>query len=347
MTFRTGKDEKGAVLVLTSMAMIALLTFSAFAVDIGLRNQYLARDQHAIDAATLAAAYSLNVTGGDLNAASAVVKEVLKENIGITDEMWEDCQNPGKLSSTASDDDLINNTCISFGPGSSGEVISKVRLPEHNVPSVFGGAAGVKTITLSASAAADGANCDPEVDEECSGGGGDATTTTTIAATTTTQKPWSEKCTDGSISQWHLLISYWKICYEYLPGYDTTDFWASICGEDSWANPEQQYNYYWLIHDFWVNGTHVYEGCSTFPGAQDDKDDWAFDTCIPENYEDLSVNYHAWTICHQYFPDRYDDWNTQYNSTTTTSPTTTAPTATTSTTTSTVPSPTSSLDLSF
>lgn len=53
---RRERGDRGAILVLTSIMMIVLMAFTAFAVDIGQRNQQLAGAQHAIDAAVITAA---------------------------------------------------------------------------------------------------------------------------------------------------------------------------------------------------------------------------------------------------------------------------------------------------
>ncbi|HOT80094.1 MAG TPA: Tad domain-containing protein, partial [Microthrixaceae bacterium] len=87
--------------MLTSIVMIVLMAFCAFAVDIGQRNQQLAGAQHAIDAAVITAAQYLSEHDGDYAGASARVKEIIRQNLGIDPASWPACDDPNHLDVSA------------------------------------------------------------------------------------------------------------------------------------------------------------------------------------------------------------------------------------------------------
>ena len=161
-TARRGRDEHGVVIVLTSIAMIVMISFTALAIDLGMRNQYLARDQHAIDSASLAASYEAKRLGTDptrFNVASARAKQMIQENMGIDTAGWAHCHDNTPYATIASDDVALDNNCISFGLDDDGTTIVRVTLPDHSIDTIFGRALGVSKIQVSAIANSDGSNC--------------------------------------------------------------------------------------------------------------------------------------------------------------------------------------------
>lgn len=216
--------ERGAILVLTCISMIALMAFTAFAVDLGQRHQQLATAQHSIDASVLAAAQYLSAHDGDHAGANAKVKEVLRQNLGIDVGAWSNCHDADHLPATVAGD----TDCISFerNVGSDGAVKYdiRVRLPGYSMDTIFGGALGVDRIDLAAAAASNGRSCvDAAV---CDDGRGPATT---VGATTTTFRHDPTYCEKFNAIQLALYDDVWVGCSWYFTSYDRTTWQRDVC----------------------------------------------------------------------------------------------------------------------
>ncbi len=80
---RHHRDERGAVLVLMSLALAALMTVAALAVDISVLKADRELDRRATDAAATAAALDLDGSAGSVAAACADAWAFALENMGI------------------------------------------------------------------------------------------------------------------------------------------------------------------------------------------------------------------------------------------------------------------------
>ncbi len=79
-TFTPPKTQSGVVLVLTTVAMVALLGMAGLALDMGDVYVNKTRLQNALDASALSAAKELVVTAGDMAAATAVARNTFALN---------------------------------------------------------------------------------------------------------------------------------------------------------------------------------------------------------------------------------------------------------------------------
>lgn len=181
---------------MTAFFMVTMFVCTALAVDIGLRNDLLARDQHAIDAATIAAVRRVNVPsypGEPLSqriaAATKVAETIVWQNTGLEVTLWTTCSDPSHLADL---DPSQGGNCISFGLNSIGERVARVILPPHSVRSIFGGVAGFDEYQLAALANADGNGCNGNDDPNCAA---NTTTTTWYWWDTTTTTYWWQTTT--------------------------------------------------------------------------------------------------------------------------------------------------------
>src|SRR4051794_26530566 len=104
------RDERGAVLVMSILLMIPLLTISALALDVGNAYQQRRKAQNAVDASALAAARDLpKVT--QATDVVATVKAYATKNYGTASAAWVGCSDSGALA--VHPDSANNDTCIS------------------------------------------------------------------------------------------------------------------------------------------------------------------------------------------------------------------------------------------
>jgi Flp pilus assembly protein TadG len=75
------KDESGAVIVIVALVLVAILSITSLATDLGLAYYQKSKLQMAVDSAALAAAYKLP----DTNAATQTAKEYIRKN-GFSDK---------------------------------------------------------------------------------------------------------------------------------------------------------------------------------------------------------------------------------------------------------------------
>jgi hypothetical protein len=80
---RRGREERGTVLVLVALAMVALLTLAAIAVDISMLRSDLRANRGAADAASTAAALDLTGSAGAPATACAHAWDITLRNLGI------------------------------------------------------------------------------------------------------------------------------------------------------------------------------------------------------------------------------------------------------------------------
>ncbi|MGQ0830345.1 MAG: Tad domain-containing protein [Microthrixaceae bacterium] len=136
MRSRASGDD-GLAIIFTALLLLVLLTFAAFAVDLG--GVYSARrnDQNAADTASLGATQSFSLNDSGL---ASVVKDLAHGTLGVTlsDAQWNSCS--GITDPDNVDTALSGANCITVNVGRSR---IQVRIPTRDHPSVFGGAIGI------------------------------------------------------------------------------------------------------------------------------------------------------------------------------------------------------------
>lgn len=178
-------EERGAILILTAVFMIAALMLTAFAVDMGRMRARRAQYQHVADAAALYGGYLVN-NGSTYPAAAASVQRFVRQNLGLPLSAWSGCTDVKRLPWHPA-----GNECISFdygpsdpsNPSAPNQYFSRVRIPPQTLDFAF--APGQGTVTASAGVDGNTAVCDPLDPGECVW----IATTTTTRAPTTTQPP--------------------------------------------------------------------------------------------------------------------------------------------------------------
>lgn len=315
--------------MLTSIMMIVLMAFTAFAVDIGQRNQQLAGAQHAIDAAVITAAQYLSEHDGDYAGASARGKEIIRQNLGIDPASWPTCDDPNHLDVSAPND----TTGISFrriAATATTQVKNdiRVRLPSYTMDTIFGSALGLDTIDLAATAASNGNNCGAGTSQACGPGTTTATTTTTTAPPSPTTTTNQQFCAGLNAFTFALYDDLWVRCSEFYPDGDVQAWRVEFCHDDNVDIPwptgdihytlDELYRFIW----FWSSVCQQYG-----PGAGV-RDTWLNDVCFNGTMSYIFSDYGLWIECKQRRPS-LDDWNHYYSTTTTQPPATTSPQPTT------------------
>ena len=149
------RSERGAILVLTSVFVIAAMSLAGLAVDVGHARSQRARYQAASDAAALLATLRIN-SGSTADQVSADVKALVAMNVGLDDASWAGCTDPKRLPDQAPVDAVAGNQCISFvlNPPEGQQRGARVRLPMQEIRPVIG--LGIASIQVTAVAGADG-----------------------------------------------------------------------------------------------------------------------------------------------------------------------------------------------
>jgi len=137
---RVRRDESGAVLVFTVIALVVMLGCAALVVDLGVAYGHRRSMQGAADAAALGAAQDL--AGADTTSAVSSATTYGNENLPQRTILWNACAGdtlPGGFRVA----DAAHN-CVSFD-GSFERV--RVRVPRQSFPSLFGGIFGNKGLS--------------------------------------------------------------------------------------------------------------------------------------------------------------------------------------------------------
>ena len=140
------RGERGAILVLAALLLVAMLTMSAIAIDLSNARQQRRQSQGSADAAALAGAQDLP----DAAAVVATVKAYALDNFGIAAPAWIGCTDPDHLPELP--DSANSDTCISIDEAFSRV---RVRLPVKEVPTYFAGVIGINSVSVSAEAVAE------------------------------------------------------------------------------------------------------------------------------------------------------------------------------------------------
>lgn len=237
-------NEHGAILVLTCIAMLALMAFTALAVDLGQRNQRLASAQHAIDAAVLTAAQHLSTHDGDHAGANEKVKEVLRQNLGIDTDAWAECRDAGHLAVTvAGDSDCISYRRIVDANGAVKYDV-RVRLPRFPMSTIFGGALGIDEIDIAAAAASNGRAC--AEGEACDDGTGP---TGTGSITTTTFRHDPSYCEQFNPIELALYHDVWVGCGWHFEDFDRETWQREVCTNEVVSFTHRGQRLAWRISD--------------------------------------------------------------------------------------------------
>lgn len=150
-------SERGAAAILVASALLALMGFAAFAVDIGAARNEQRLDQSAVDAAALAGGVEF-ILGGGASEAVDEIQQYTATNLGrpVSLSDWSSCTDAGSLELVASDASgvALPTDCISFGPGDDGTRFGRLRvaLPTQETETSFGRVLGVDSVETSASA---------------------------------------------------------------------------------------------------------------------------------------------------------------------------------------------------
>lgn len=140
------RGERGAILVIAALVMVALFGMAALAIDIANARQQQRQAQGSSDAAALAAAQDLP----DPAAVVASAKQYAQQNFGVEEADWTGCDDDEHLPELPDSGD--GNTCISID-----EAFSRVRvkMPRRQVETFFAKALGVDEVPVSGAATAE------------------------------------------------------------------------------------------------------------------------------------------------------------------------------------------------
>lgn len=147
--------ERGAILPIMALLLVALLTMAAIAVDLGAARETRRRNQGAVDAAAVSAAQDLPTPKKALQTAVSLAAE----NLGISPSQAKSALNscsgsaadPLALAITATTTTAgANENCVSFDFSAS-----QIRIYYHDTyKTAFGAVAGVKTLSINNGATA-------------------------------------------------------------------------------------------------------------------------------------------------------------------------------------------------
>jgi len=149
--------ERGVSALLFALLLTAMLTVSAFAVDLGAAYTERRHDQNTADAAVMSGAVEAVLGGGIIDNVVEEVRLKADTTLGktITPAEWQACQDDEQLYHTARELAVANpvvspvTDCISF-TRTFDEV--RVKLPDQKAIGVFGPALGFGDIKVSAAA---------------------------------------------------------------------------------------------------------------------------------------------------------------------------------------------------
>ncbi len=139
---RTRRDESGAVLVFTCIALVVMLGFAAFVIDLGVAYGHRRSMQAAADASALGAAQ--NLAGTNPASATATATALGDENLPGQTLLWSACAGD-TLPSGFQVADAAHN-CVSYNR--MFEQV-RVRIPKQSFPSLFGGILGFNSTSTS------------------------------------------------------------------------------------------------------------------------------------------------------------------------------------------------------
>jgi hypothetical protein len=150
------QSDRGATAIIVASAMLVLLGFAAFAVDISAARNEQRLDQAAADAAALAGAVEF-LRGGGPDRVALAIGDYAERNLGRSIEAsdWSACTDTESLAETTQELGISpSSSCISFGPNDDGDPYAtiRVRLPNQGTATTFGRVLGVQEVETFAAA---------------------------------------------------------------------------------------------------------------------------------------------------------------------------------------------------
>jgi hypothetical protein len=151
---RRGRDERGLAIVFCALAIVVVMIFVAYAVDLGALSNERRQDQTAADSGALA---GVGLLSGGTDAAAQKVIDITYRNLDTTmpladwTSLWATCSDPDR-NSTEYPVVSTESPCISFN---SYLTRIRVRIPNVTVDASFSRAAGVDHLLSTAAAEAE------------------------------------------------------------------------------------------------------------------------------------------------------------------------------------------------
>lgn len=147
------RDDRGVVLVVTALVVIALLTIVALVVDLGHAKQLRREVQGAADSAALAAGQVLADGGNLAEAAASARRYAALSSDGLSDDAatWAACTDPARPAGFVPAAPTLTGECVSVDAARG---LVRVVLPDVDSPSFFGAVIGRGPYEISAAAEA-------------------------------------------------------------------------------------------------------------------------------------------------------------------------------------------------
>ena len=155
-------DERGAIIIVFTLVITALLVIGALTIDIGNASQQRRQAQNAADAAALAGAQDLS-SGGTSATAVQAIKNYTAKNFGSVS--WAGCTDPSLPTGWVQPD--AGESCISFDLAVPLTTKVRVVVPVRHVGSIFGGVSGRASLDVSAHAVANVASAGSVIASPC------------------------------------------------------------------------------------------------------------------------------------------------------------------------------------
>lgn len=224
---RASRTDRGASMIMVSLLLVPLMIVVAMVLDIGAKRQREAAAQNAVDAAALAATYSIrNIKPGDLAVATRVAHEKVEASFRLADGAWDSCRDAQALAQVASGQ---AGTCVSFDQRTLADGstvwIARVVLPPTEFPTLFASIFGRNKIEVASAGGADG---------------GASVAPTTVGTTTTTVISPVDECNAAldSLAWDSASVAAAKAFADWIsanPGLDPVAVWWN--GDDAATSP--------------------------------------------------------------------------------------------------------------
>ncbi len=137
-----GRDERGVIAILFTVFALLIFVMAALVVDLGQARDVDRQTQNAADAAALAAANQLYLTGTvDLSAGTAAAKAYAQSNLGVADSAWNSCTDPAPLPVAS------GTNCITYDSATKPTQV-RVYIPTQTVSTGFARVFGVTSTSV-------------------------------------------------------------------------------------------------------------------------------------------------------------------------------------------------------
>lgn len=163
---RRGRDDRGAIAIVTALLATSLFVMCAFVIDLGLARDVRRQSQNASDASALAGANMLWPESGACTSPAGGVPPCFTDavnaarsyaavNFGVPATAWSSCTDSGHFYVPPSSSECISFTDDTFTddlPRTPNRI--RVKMPPRDLATGFGAAAGVDQISVASSARA-------------------------------------------------------------------------------------------------------------------------------------------------------------------------------------------------